>query len=238
LSSQRLEIGDPGRNYLTRFITNLKKNITVLRIARDVASVATFTAGIYNLVIFTYLIAVSSDAGILSLFFLILSFVFFYLFMKLNLNRFKERDVFVYDNYFNDESKWKINNHTYNKYVSKRFRDSWRKNLLYAASIIASYIVLLSIEDPEGLSIEEELWLTITVGMASFIVIKWSVGNFRRNEYQNKMEQMVGGMNLSDGTLAFVNNQPVKLKAFASVELVRLISLGILVRVPEKKEGE
>jgi hypothetical protein len=52
------------------------------------------------------------------------------------------------------------------------------------------------------------------------------------------MEQMIGGINLSGGTLAFIIDQPPKLKAFASVELIRLISLGILERVSEKKEGE
>ena len=241
-SSQRVEaIGMESTNIMRSIVTKLQGS-NISRIAKDIAILFSLVWGVYSLVLFAFFMTTSNTPPEMFFLLLAISFVSFYIFLKLIMSYYTERNVFVYDNYFSDGSKWKINKFSYDKYLSKRFKGYWRSNLLFSIVFMISFIIYLRYRDKYKydyyMTEEEQIWALISFSIVILGVTNWVVKYLKKGGYRVKMEQMIGGMNLSGGTLDFIIEQSPKLKAFASVELIRLISLGILERVSEKKEGE
>ncbi|MHA1910822.1 MAG: hypothetical protein ACTSYA_03910 [Candidatus Kariarchaeaceae archaeon] len=237
-SSSRVETITQARSHVLSSVAKAVKIPFVKKLVKDLVALSSLIVGVFTLAQFIYAFG-DYDAKLDDLFYLLAtSAVSFYIFTKLMISFNRDKNIFVYDNHFRDGSIWKIDRHQYRKYVSKRFRRAWLLNLIFAILLIISFSIYMDYENHEFNYEEKDFWSLMTLGIAILAVVSWILRYLRKYQYQEKMDQILGGLSLSGGALGFITEQKPELKSFASIEVINLINKGILERVYIEKDGE
>jgi len=232
-----IDASNQVRSQALSSVANRIKSSLIVKLGKELVAISSLVVGVFTLSQFMNEYGEYNPRLEDLIILFVTSVVSFYIFTKIMMSSNRGRDMFVYDNHFREENKWKIDMRLYRKYASKRFRGSWRLNLLLVILFIASLSIYLSYAGREYAT-EDELWFLITLSIAILAVVSWIIRNSKKNRYHEKMDQMIGGLSLSGGSLAFILEQSHELKAFASIELINLINQGVLERIPSRMEGE
>ncbi|MCG3218000.1 MAG: hypothetical protein KAR35_03295 [Candidatus Heimdallarchaeota archaeon] len=233
-----ISASDQVRSQALNSIVTRIRGSSIVKVAKDLVALSSLVVGVFTLALFIYAFG-AEDSHLTDLFALLAtSAAFFYIFTKLMISYNKDSGMFVYDNHFREENKWEVDIRLYKKYVSRRFRRVWMLNLIFVFMFFISLNIYLDYERQEYHYQEQDFWSLFTLGIVILAVVSWVLRYIRKYRYQEKMDQLLGGLNLSGGSLAFILEQTPELKAFASIELLKLINKGILERISVRKEGE